>query len=52
MQSNNIRNHTILNEKGFTLLELIIVIMIIGSLSAIAVPRFANVGIKDAHAAN
>ncbi len=30
------------NEKGFTLIELIMVIVIIGIISAVAVPRFLN----------
>ena len=35
------------NNKGFTLMELIIVIVVLGILSAIAVPKFTNVA-KDA----
>jgi len=30
------------SEKGFTLIELVIVIVIIGIISAVAIPRFAN----------
>ena len=42
---------TLRNEQGFTLIELIVVIAIIGILAAVAVPAFLNV-VETAHEAN
>ena len=42
---------TLRNEQGFTLIELIVVIAIIGILAAVAVPAFLNV-VQTAHDAN
>lgn len=33
---------TLRNEKGFTLIELVMVIVILGILAAVVIPRFAN----------
>ncbi|MDD0842150.1 type II secretion system protein [Pseudomonas sp. Gutcm_11s] len=38
------------NSKGFTLIELVVVIVILGILAAVALPRFMN-ATKDAHRA-
>ncbi len=42
---------TLRNKQGFTLIELIVVIAIIGILAAVAVPAFLNV-VETAHEAN
>ncbi len=41
-----------MNHKGFTMIELVIIIVIIGILAAMALPRFANLSSKSYVAAN
>ena len=41
----------VLNKKGFTLIELMIVIAIIGILAAIAIPQFAAYRVKSYNSA-
>jgi len=42
IKSCKIKMESVKSEKGFTLIELVIVIVIIGIISAVAIPRFAN----------
>ena len=39
------------NEKGFTLIELVMVIVLLGILAAVAIPRFVDLGASADQAA-